>query len=125
MRSQINSLFEVWLLDIVEIVVGKEEDGDITYRIKVNKKDIGYIKINGDTIEEIWIDESFRNTGYGTMLIRHVEWIAKKSGKHKTMLAHAIKNSAEAKGLMEANGYVLFPDEQGEYDGYKNILNIH
>ena len=106
-----------------------KEDDNILYRIKVNEQEIGHIKIiedpDGVTIEEVWINDKFRNKGYGTMLIRHIEWIAKKSGGYKTILAHAIKNSEEAKGLFEANSYVLFPDGQGEYDGYKNILKIH
>lgn len=111
-------------MDVVEIVSEKKENDNIFYEIKVNEKKIGYIQIVEKTIMKIDIKQPFRRKGYGTMLMRHVEWIAKISGC-KRMDAHAV--SDEAKGFFEANSYVLFKDEsiKGEYEGYKNILKIH
>ena len=103
-------------MDIIEIMFALREDDNITYDLKLNGKKIGYIKIMENGIEDVWVSEQYRIKNYGTMLLRHVEWIAKIAG-YTRMQVEAVKTSVAP--FFEKNGYTLSKDECGEYKGYK------
>jgi len=103
-------------MDTTEIVCALEEDDNVTYALKLYGKKIGYIKIMENGIEKVWVNEQYRKKNYGTMLLRHVEWIAKIAG-YKQMRVIAVKTDVAQ--FFKKNGYILTKDECSEYEGYK------
>ena len=105
-------------MDIVEVVLALKEDDEVTYDLKLNGNKIGYVQIMENGIENIWVAQEYECKGYGSMLLSHVERIAKIAG-HEEMNALAINEKAEP--LFRKNGYGLEKDEHNEFRGHKSL----
>ena len=60
---------------------------------------------NAVSIEELWVDESYRNRGFASALLKEVEEYARKKGCN---LSHVETWDFQASGMYEKNGYVVF-----------------
>jgi GNAT superfamily N-acetyltransferase len=105
-------------MGVVEIVLALKEDDQVTYDLKLDGKKIGCIQIMENGIENIWVAKEYECKGYGSMLLNHVERIAKITGYEK-MSAEAINEKAES--LFRKNGYLLEKDEHNEFRGNKSL----
>jgi len=76
---------------------------------------VGYLFGGWLYIQLFWVEESLRNKGYGTKLLRMIEDEAIKSGcKH----AHVDTYSFEARPFYEKHGYTLFATLENYPEGY-------
>ena len=55
-------------------------------------------------VTKIWIEEEYRCKDYGTMILNHVEGIARVTC-HEKMWVNAVKTDAEP--MFRKNGYIL------------------
>lgn len=108
--SKVPALADTWTA--LDYVIKNESGHEIAGILS----GIGYW--NGLEIRIIWVEASYRNKGLGTMLLKHVEEIAKEKGATISMLDTF---DFQAAGFYLKNGYEPIGEINNFPEGHKRI----